>query len=115
MTPISLLLVAVGAAFGGIGRYWCARLLPELWGTLVANTTACFLLGVLASEELSTMHPSLVLMAGAGFSGALSTWSTLAKEIGQLIRNGSWRTATVYCTATTMCGISAVFLGGWTF
>ncbi|MEZ2122749.1 MULTISPECIES: CrcB family protein [unclassified Corynebacterium] len=115
MSLNALLLVAVGAAVGGTGRYWCTRLLPQLWGTLLANTTACFLLGALVSEEVSTMHPSLVLLVGAGFSGALSTWSTLSKEIGQLIRNGSWRTAAIYSTATILSGICAVFFGGCVF
>ena len=108
MSLDSLVLVAVGAAFGGIGRYWLGRLLPELYGTLAANTIACFLLGVITSVESSHLGPGTTLLAGMGFSGALSTWSTLAKELGELIRTGQKVRALRYGVATVVLGLLAV-------
>ena len=110
MTVSSLLFVAVGAAFGGIGRYWLGRLLPELYGTLVSNTIACFLLGVLTALGHHQLHPGVSLLFSVGFSGALSTWSTLAKELGQLIRAGEYLRALYYGAATIALGVAAIGL-----
>ncbi|MBV7292460.1 CrcB family protein [Corynebacterium sp. P5875] len=107
MSVSSLLLVAVGAAFGGVGRYWLGRLLPELYGTLTANTIACFLLGVITTIETTHLGPGTALLAGTGFSGALSTWSTLAKELGELIRTRQNIRALRYGVATVVLGILA--------
>lgn len=115
MSVMSLVLVAVGAALGGVGRYWLGRVLPELYGTLAANTAACFLLGVVASLGTQHLHPGVVLVAGMGFSGALSTWSTLARELGELIRNRQLLRAGRYGVATVVLGIGAVWVAGMVF
>ncbi|MBI8988782.1 FluC/FEX family fluoride channel [Corynebacterium meridianum] len=115
MSLESLLLVAAGAAFGGVGRYWLGRLLPELYGTLAANTIACFLLGIITSAETVHLSPGTTLLAGMGFSGALSTWSTLAKELGELIRTGQNVRALRYGVATIVLGILAVLSASLVF
>ena len=115
MSMESVLLVAVGAAFGGIGRYWLGRLLPELYGTLAANTIACFLLGIITSAETAHLSPGTTLLTGMRFSGALSTWSTLAKELGELIRTGQNIRALRYGVATIALGILAVLSASLVF
>ena len=115
MSLDSLVLVAVGAAFGGIGRYWLGRLLPELYGTLAANTIACFLLGIITSAETVNLSPGTTLLAGVGFSGALSTWSTLAKELGEMMRSGQLVRGLRYGIVTIILGILAVLSASLVF
>ena len=47
--------------------------------------------------------------AGAGYAGALSTWSTLAREVGELSRTRSWW-AVGYPVLTIVTGMSAAGL-----
>lgn len=75
---MTFLQVFLGGAIGGVGRLFLSRTLPPLWGTFVANMLACALLG------WATSHTIAPMFLGAGLAGALSTWSTLAKEVGTL-------------------------------
>lgn len=93
---MTYLEVFVGAVLGGIGRLFLARRLPPLWGTFIANMLACALLG---------WAPNSLLLA-AGLAGALSTWSTLAKEVGSLPH----RRGLPYLAATVLSGAVAIQL-----
>ena len=77
---LTALGVFVGGAIGGLLRYGCTRWLGSRGGVLVANLVACYVLGL---STLLSFHPALV---ATGLAGALSTWSTLAKETGLLIQ-----------------------------
>lgn len=65
------------AAAGGALRYMHNQLLPRYIGTLTANTLACACAGF-------AVHYGLWGLLVA--AGTLSTWSTLAKELGALRR-----------------------------
>lgn len=82
---LTALEVFVGGAIGGLLRYGCTRWLGSRGGVLVANLVACYVLGL---STLLSFHPALV---ATGLAGALSTWSTLAKETGLLIQKHQWR------------------------
>ncbi|KQB84875.1 FluC/FEX family fluoride channel [Corynebacterium oculi] len=103
------LAVSVGGFFGGAGRYFLSRY-PGGWrGTWCANALACLIL------SFSLHHGGLVAAAwGTGVAGALSTWSTLAAEVGQALLSGGSRRrrqAALYLGATLCagCGIIALF------
>ena len=51
------------------------------------------------------------LALGAGFAGALSTWSTFARELGDLITAGQHRQALRYALRTAVLGIAAAWFG----
>lgn len=74
-----LLLVAVGAAAGSSLRYLLGHLLDRWlpWGTLAANVSGSFLLGMFSGLGLA--EPVLAL-AGVGFCGALTTYSAFAVQ-----------------------------------
>ncbi|ANE04748.1 fluoride efflux transporter FluC [Corynebacterium crudilactis] len=99
---------ALGGFVGGFLRWLIAQLIPGKRATLMANTVACFVAGVVVCLELSHLYTVLLI---AGFCGALSTWSTLAKEIGQLINDKKWQMALGYLSVTLILGFSAVFIG----
>ncbi len=110
-----LLLVAAGAAIGGMARYWFGEIsgrvaCSALPGTFFANVVAC---GVAGFAWSLWGDGTLAWAAvGAGFAGALSTWSTLAREIGELSRTRSWW-AVGYPVLTIVTGSAAagLFLG----
>ncbi|MBN9644535.1 CrcB family protein [Corynebacterium mendelii] len=104
MTPPFIIAAVVAGAFaGGQLRWWLRQLLPLLWGTWTANILACIVMGLAVRFDLDDIGAAVV---AAGFAGALSTWSTLAKEIGELITTDRI-TALVYTASTLVCGFVA--------
>lgn len=101
----AVVAVFVGGVLGGICR-WLLRLIPApRVGTFAANVAASAVVGfVLHVPELWQ------LAVGVGFAGALSTWSTLAAEIGTLIKAREYREAARYSVWTALIG-----LAGYTF
>jgi len=112
----SLPLVALGGAAGALGRFLLDRALsartdPVLpVGTMVANVTGSGLLGALAG--LGTGLPDPVWqLAGAGFCGALTTWSTFGYETVRLAESGARGYALLNVGLTLVAGLAAVALG----
>lgn len=103
---IAAVCVALGAAVGAPLRYLLGRHLDGRWhtGTLAANTGASLLLGLCAGWSLDG---SALALAGAGFCGGLSTYSSLAVQTRDL---GPVRGA-VYSLATVGIGLGACALG----
>lgn len=113
---MTLLLVAVGGAVGALGRYFVDRgiaarvdaVLP--WGTLAANVTGSALLGGLAGAGAALPDPVWHL-AGVGFCGALTTWSTFGYETFRLAESGARRYALFNVALTLAAGLGAAALG----
>lgn len=111
-----LLLVAAGGAAGALGRYlvdraFAARLDAVLpWGTLAANVAGAALLGGLAGAGAGVPDPVWHL-AGTGFCGALTTWSTFGYETFRLAESGARRYAVFNVVLTLSAGLGAAALG----
>lgn len=103
--------VMLGAFFGGMARFGFARVLPGPPGTFCANLVACFVLG-LASHGLAS-SPLLLAVLGAGLAGGMSTWSTLAKELGLMVQQKRRWPALRYAGLTCACGFIAAWRGAW--
>lgn len=103
-------LVAAGAFLGGFLRWALTRLLPGRRATLMANTLACFIAGCVIASALPLLESALVV---TGFCGALSTWSTLARELGQLLKARTWWQLVAYSATTMVAGVIAVQVGLW--
>ncbi|MBL7286587.1 CrcB family protein [Corynebacterium godavarianum] len=98
--------IFAGAFAGGVSRWALAHIPAPRMGTWAANMIACSVLGFVAAQ------PGLVPLAvGTGFAGALSTWSTLAKELGQLIRDRNWSGLVRYTLATAVLSLVAAGFG----
>lgn len=110
---MTALLVMIGGALGAGCRYLLAVRFngraPMPYGTLIANVTAALLLGVFARAA----GEHVLAVAGAGFCGALSTYSTFAWETHAL---AAVRTvpALTYQLASIVAGVVAAALG-WHF
>lgn len=97
--------VAIGAFFGGIARWALSHIPAPRVGTFTANIVACAVLG------FSLVFPlQWQLGLGAGFAGALSTWSTLAKECGELYKRRQWAQLAKYAGFTAAMGVA---VAGW--
>ena len=109
MGRIQLALVGIGGAAGALARWgivsqWAGNGFP--WATLVVNVVGCALLGVIVSRPVSI---DLKRLLGTGFCGGLTTFSTFAVEIVQLLDQGSPGTAAAYVVASVATGL-AVFV-----
>lgn len=84
---MTVLVVLLAGAVGAWARYevagWVqARTFPTWpWGTAVVNLTGTALLaGIIAANQAGLAGPQLVTVAGTGFCGGLTTFSTWMVE-----------------------------------
>ncbi|GIH81530.1 FluC/FEX family fluoride channel [Planobispora longispora] len=111
---MTALLVAVGGAAGAALRHLAGLRISSSfpWGILLANVAASFLLGLLAAGAAAGWLPGWFLtLGGAGFCGALSTYSTLAYDVLRLAESGERRAAAANLALTLAAGLAAAFAG----
>lgn len=112
------LLVATAGGIGAVCRYLVDRLVTARHrsvfplGTLVINVTGSLLLGLLTGlvwyHGLSTRA---LLVAGTGFCGGFTTWSTACWESVRLLIDHSWRRAAVYSVGALIGALAAAAAG----
>ena len=99
-----LALVAAGGFLGGLARWGFLQVLPERPAIFASNLIACALAGLAAGLGLGIFWLAALV---AGFAGGLSTWSTLAKQCGQLLKARRWKTVSIYLAFTLAIGVLA--------
>jgi CrcB protein len=119
--PLLWAVVAAGGALGTAVRDRVGVLLPHADGgwplaTLLVNVAGCLLLGVLlealARAGSDAGGRQLARLAGStGFCGGLTTWSSLALEVVQLVQRGAWPLAAGYAVTSVLTGLVAVAVG----
>jgi CrcB protein len=127
LAPVSVGLVAAGGSLGAAAREAVAQALPAPASgfpvsTLAVNLSGAFLLGVLleaiarAGDDRGRRRRAR-LLAGTGFMGAYTTYSTFAVESDQLLRAGRVGTAVAYVAATVAGGLivtaAGITLAAW--
>jgi fluoride exporter len=114
MSVVTVLLVAVGAAVGAPLRYLADRIVQARhdslfpWGTFTVNTAGSALLGFLAALPAG-QH--LMALAGAGFCGTLTTYSTFGYETLRLAEDGARTYAVLNAAASVVAGLGAAYCG----
>lgn len=113
------LLVATGAAVGAPMRWLVDQRVAAItfgafpWGTMTVNVTGSFLLGIiLGIDAFADGWPRLVAIAGTGFCGAFTTFSTFAVETVRLGASGSYLMATANAVGSLVLGLAAA-CAGW--
>ena len=104
-------LVAVGGAAGAVARWaLLAAITPPQcpWPTRLVNLVGCGLLGILMG---SRARPSTLLLVGTGLCGGLTTFSTFAVEVANLLRHDDGALGLAYLAASVVGGLAA-FRGG---
>jgi fluoride exporter len=108
---VTALLVVLGGAVGAPLRYlvglWGNRALP--WGTLLVNVAGSALLGALGGLGTALPDPFAALL-GAGFCGALTTYSTFGLEVVALLDRRRYPAAAGYVLLSAGAGVGAATL-----
>jgi len=111
-------LVALGAAVGAPARFLVDQAVQRRhrtrfpWGTFAVNMTASLVLGFVTGAVVEGGAGSNVqALVGAGFCGALSTYSTFSFEALRLAEDGAPKIALANVVASVLCGLGAAFLG----
>lgn len=114
------LAVAVGtaAALGAVGRYLLDQLVQHQhdqnfpWGTFVVNVTGSFLLGLVTGLAAHHGLPAVpTTIAGVGFVGGYTTWSTYLWESLQLAEAGALAVAGINIVGSLAAGFAAAAAG----
>jgi CrcB protein len=105
---VTVLLVALGAAFGAPLRFTVASLYDRdfPWGTWAVNVAGSFVLGLFSALALSGHAMALL---GTGFCGGFTTYSAFAV---QTHAQGRAR-GTAYAVLTIAAALGACALGFW--
>ncbi|MBF4615975.1 fluoride efflux transporter CrcB [Curtobacterium sp. VKM Ac-1376] len=124
MSPVELLLVAVGGGAGAAlrflldglvkGRVASSRIAVFPVGTLLINVTGSLVLGVLTGlGQAGTLPASTVAVLGTGMMGGYTTFSTASVETVQLLRSGKPRLAVLNGLGMLVVSVGAAALGLW--
>src|ERR1700709_541706 len=109
--------IALGAAPGGVSRYYLAVAVQQRlgaafpWGTLLINVTGSLLLGFLIRYAIATpsMSMELRLMLTTGFCGGYTTFSAYSYETAAMLESGSYGRAALYSLGRVVLGLLSTF------
>ncbi|MGN6244858.1 MAG: fluoride efflux transporter CrcB, partial [Motilibacteraceae bacterium] len=110
---MTVLMVAIGAALGAPARYLTDRAVQQRhetlfpWGTFLVNLVGSFLLGLLTAAATGGLDPRVLALAGTGFCGALTTFSTFGYETVRLVEDGSLLEAAGNVVVSVAVGLGA--------
>jgi CrcB protein len=114
-----IFLAAAGGAFGSAARYLLSLASGQLfglsfpWGTLAANISGSFMMGVLialGAEKLHLPNEMRVLVA-TGFLGGFTTFSAFSLDFALLFERKNYVLAGLYLAGSVGLSIAALFLG----
>lgn len=116
---MTLVLIGMAGAAGAVARLvivsWFARWRLAAafpWGTFAVNVVGSLLLGLVTGLHLQGGHSAEgKALVGAGFLGALTTFSTWQMETYRLHRRGSRQAAWANLLFSPMAGLAAAWLG----
>ncbi len=115
----SLLLVALGGALGGLGRFAISNTMARLlgnafpWGTLVVNASGALLAGWLLGVYGVPNTQPFWLFALAGLLGGYTTVSSFSLQTLELWQRGQAMRAALNMVATLLLGVATAALGWW--
>lgn len=118
------LYVAIGGAFGAMGRYGFMSLVGRRfgdafpYGTLGANVLGSFAMGALVAllaRYLPPMQQEMRALLAVGFLGAFTTFSTFSLDVMVLYERGQWMAALGYITLSVVLCVAALALALFLF
>lgn len=124
--------VSFGAVAGALSRYqignFATRIIAEDkrlshltgWHTAAINVFGSFILGSMAGlptfdpsikQDLKGITPRMRLMAGVGFCGSFTTFSTFSVDVLTMLNEGKVARALAYASVNNFGGVTAAFAG----
>lgn len=117
----TLLMIGLGSALGGMGRYgvshWLATRYGEGFplGTLTVNVVGSFIIGVFfyltASDGRWLVDPDWRQFVLVGFCGGFTTFSSFSLQVLQQMRTGEWGAAMANVLLSVFLCLLAVYAG----
>ena len=114
---MTIVLVALGSALGGVCRYLVSLALNGSggfpYGTLAVNVVGSLAIGALTgwlahgAENAAALRAFVVV----GFCGGFTTFSTFSNETFRMLENGQFGQLSLYVALSLLAGLSAVALG----
>jgi len=115
---LTLVLVMLGAALGAPSRWLLDQAIqtrresPFPLGTWVINVSGSLMLGViLGATAFGPGLSDLVALAGTGFCGGFTTYSTFGYETVRLTEDGSYFEAGLNVVSSLFFGLVAALVG----
>ncbi|MCU0571996.1 MAG: fluoride efflux transporter CrcB [Syntrophobacteraceae bacterium] len=117
-----ILLLMLGGSLGALSRYSATLLAVRLlgtrfpFGTLVANLSGCFLIGLsfaLVERGFAPMSPTAYLFFVTGYLGSLTTFSTFALETVSSMGAGTRLVPVMNILCNNVFGAALALLGMW--
>jgi CrcB protein len=112
------LLVMLGAAVGGLGRFLLAsaigaRFPLRIWyGTVLVNITGCFLIGVVMTILTQRQaNPNWRLLLVVGLLGGYTTFSSFTWETYTLVKDGDFARGFANVAISVVAGYLALWCG----
>lgn len=112
MSPWLVPAVVLGGLVGAPVRFLADRFVSERlgghfpWGTFLVNASGSLLLGLLTGLGLRHhLSPSLLALAGTGFCGAYTTFSSWSFETVRLLEEGRLVRALLNCGGSLLLGL----------
>lgn len=115
---INCIIVGAGGFIGSVCRYLIG-MIPLKEGctfpikTLMINITGSFIIGIVAALAMKVGSPDsrIVFFLKVGICGGFTTFSSLALETTDLIKDGKIYLAVIYTVLSVTLGVLAVFAG----
>lgn len=120
---LAYLWIAIGGALGSMARYGIGGLVSDKfgqsfpWGTLVANVTGSFIIGILGALTApeGRLNPQTRVFATqmlvTGLCGGYTTFSSFSLQTLNLMRDGEWLYAGGNVLLSVVLCLIAVWLG----
>lgn len=114
---LTVALIAVGAALGGVSRYLLSQTFNLSggfpWGTFGVNVIGSLLIGVLSGMlgHWSGNTAAIRAFAIVGFCGGFTTFSTFSNEAFRMLEAGQWCLMALYVSGSVAAGLVAVTAG----
>lgn len=101
-------LIALGAVFGALSRYYLSSCLSGPLGIFLINITGCFLIGLIAGFSPKEVFKSFFVI---GFLGSYTTFSSYSLDIVALCQKEKYWQAFYYFALSPIIGVLAAFCG----
>jgi CrcB protein len=118
---LAYVLIAIGSALGGMGRYFVSGVVTTLtggtfpYGTMLVNISGCLVIGFFATLTgpdgrwlVGTPARQFVMI---GLCGGYTTFSSFSLETLYLARAGEWMSATANAAGSVVLCMLSVWLG----